>query len=110
MVGNACPAAHSLAMPPDATLLLAELIASRRVQTPSFAVVSRLLLTVIVAAAAVFANAAKNASSNATGAELGRRVMDASANRSWMGFPVRFGRSRSTVRLSVAQVLTDSGR
>src|SRR5438128_1791458 len=59
----AAPAAHSPTMAPEAVLVLAAMIASRSVQTPSSAVVSAALVTVIVAAAAACArsNPAANA-------------------------------------------------
>src|SRR6266849_2697772 len=48
----ALPAAHSPAIPPEAVFVLAAVIASRRVHTPSLAAVSAALLTVIVLAPA----------------------------------------------------------
>src|ERR1700693_190746 len=51
-VGKACPATHSPAKPPEAVFVLAAVIASRSVQTPSLASVSAVLLTVMVAARA----------------------------------------------------------
>src|SRR5262245_46245502 len=47
-VGAASPAAHSPAATPEAVLLLAACIASRRVHSPSSATTSAVLLTVIV--------------------------------------------------------------
>jgi hypothetical protein len=49
-VGEAAPAAHSCASAPDGALVLAEVIASRSVQVPSFAAASPVELTVIVVA------------------------------------------------------------
>src|SRR2546427_11285803 len=51
-VGEASPAAHSPIIAPEAVFALAAVIASRRVQAPSSATVSAVLLTVIVLAKA----------------------------------------------------------
>ena len=67
------PAMHSPASTPDAMLVLAAVIASRRVQTPSLAAVSAVELTVIVAAH----NAGETAMLASRGRQM-RRTMERS--------------------------------
>src|SRR6266478_1337891 len=74
-VGEAWPAAHSPAAAPEAVLVLAAVIASRSVQTPSLAAVSAVLLTVIVLARAEAAAKRRGATTPRESARVGFRMM-----------------------------------